>query len=84
VPDVEALADRLRIAVQGCTLHIHGPVQAWHAIHEQDADHEVLTIIRKKSLDKVAGLREAGVTDDDPRIRKELLTERFCTALLDW
>ena len=81
-PDVEALADRLRVAVQGCTLHIHGPVQAWAAIRDVGMELAVLRVIDEKSRTKVDTLRAQGVGPDDPRIRKELVTLAFCDALL--
>jgi len=39
--DAAELAARLRQSVQGCTTHIHGPVQAWVAIEDAVARGEV-------------------------------------------
>jgi hypothetical protein len=83
VPDVEALADRLRIAVQGCTLHIHGPVQAWAAIDDAGVEAEVLRIVTDKSREKMRSMAADGVSEGDPRMVKEFLTIGFCRALLD-
>lgn len=84
-PDVEVLADRLRVAVQGCTLHIHGPVQAWRAIEALDDDlltAAVLAHITRRSTAKMLDLSQSGVAPDDARVRKEVDTIGFCWALL--
>lgn len=68
--------------MQGCTLHIHGPVQAWSAIADAGVEAAVLAIIQTKCSDKITAMSAEGVPLDDPRIRKEVLTFAFCYALL--
>ncbi len=81
-----ALARRLRQAVQGCTLHMHGPVQAWGAVAEAVAAQqvgraEVGDLVIDACLARVAELERQGVEGDDPRIAKERRTIRFVAAL---
>jgi hypothetical protein len=83
----EVLAARLRQAVQGCSYHIQGPVQAWAAIEaataEGEADpREVARVATASCARRVAELRAAGARDDDPAVRKEQLTLRFIEKLL--
>ena len=83
----EALAARLRQAVQGCTYHIQGPVMAWDEIERASQDGrvqpaEVARLASEACSRRIAELREAGMRDDDPSMRKELLTQRFISKLL--
>ena len=80
------LAARFRQAVQGCTLHIHGPVQAWRAVVDaaEDGTVEYAEVGRRVcglSFAKVATMRGQGVTEDDPRIAKERSVAAFAAAL---
>ena len=82
-----SLAARLRQAVQGCTYHIQGPVMAWDEIERAHRDGkvepaEVARLATEACVRRMAELREAGVRDDDPSMRKELLTQRFIEKLL--
>lgn len=81
------LAERLRQAVQGCTLHPHGPLQAFAQI--QDARRAgmttataVLAQVGSCCSRRLRQLQALGVGRDDPRWRKELAAAEFCTALL--
>lgn len=81
------LAARLRQAVQGCTIHIHGPVQAWAAVESavfagHTTRQEVATVAIAASFRRLAELQTMGVPADDPRRVKELLTAQFIRALL--
>lgn len=83
----QQLVERLRQAVQGCTVHTHGPVQAWKAIDDAvragDVSlAEVLDHARAMSIRRRASLQSEGVPDDDPRSRKETTTQAFIEALL--
>jgi hypothetical protein len=83
----EVLAKRLRQTVQGCTIHQHGPVQAWNAIEdavskgtvERDA---VALIALEASRGKMLDLKSQGVAEQDPRYRKEVVTHAFIKRLL--
>lgn len=80
------LAARLRQAVQGCTIHIHGPVQAWAAVEQavfqgHTTRQEVATIAIAASHRRLAELAQMGVPADDPRRVKELLSAQFVRAL---
>lgn len=82
------LAKRLRQAVQGCTVHQHGPVQAWSAIQEAVACGEVsLEEVEKIALEacrsRVHDLSRQGATDDDRRVLKENQTHDFIKSLLN-
>ncbi len=84
---IEALALRLRNAVQGCSIHIHGPVQAWAAVMEAAAIGEVeLRSVAEfaigASRKRLQDLRELGAKSDDERVRKEELTIAFIEKLL--
>ena len=81
-----ALAGRLRQAVQGCTQHIHGPVQAWAAIRSAINEgtitaEEVLREMEASTVRRLQELQEQG-PETDPRFKKERLTLEFVEALL--
>lgn len=81
------LAQRLRQSVQGCSIHLHGPVQAWLEIIESYKNGEVeLSEIEKiateASQKRINDLKESGVSEDDPRIKKEKITKEFIKKLL--
>jgi hypothetical protein len=86
VSEAALLAARLRQSVQGCALHLHGPVQAWQAI-EEAARAGKLSAVEVASLAVEAGrlrlvaLASEAVPGDDPRVRKERLAIRFIAAL---
>jgi hypothetical protein len=79
------LAARLRQAVQGCTVHLHGPVQAWNAVEEAAASgvsrEEVATLAARSCLDRMRSLSAEGVPADDPRMKKEKLALSFIRTL---
>ncbi len=82
------LAARLRQSVQGCTIHLHGPVQAWLAVNEASQNNKVniesiKKIAAKASAERINELVSAGVSADDPRIKKEELTKAFIEKLLE-
>ncbi|MCB0419981.1 MAG: NUDIX hydrolase [Bdellovibrionales bacterium] len=81
------LAIRLRQAVQGCTLHLHGPVQAWHAIEKACFNQEtsyraVAEEAITASVYRINELKKTGVRSEDPRIIKEEQTRDFIRDLL--
>jgi hypothetical protein len=81
------LAARLRQSVQGCTLHLHGPVQAWLAIMDASREHrvdplEVGGMVVASCQRRVHDLESQGALFDDPRIMKERRTMLFVSALL--
>lgn len=83
----EQLAARLRQSIQGCTLHLHGPVQAWVAIEQASQKKEasptdVAKIAIESSTKRIEELLAEGVSPDDPRIIKEKLTRSFIERLL--
>ncbi len=85
--DAVALVARLRQAVQGCTLHGHGPVHAWTAIDRSVANGSVSLASLQATARDVAEMRRAtlaaeGVSDTDTRWRKEVVTEAFIDKLL--
>lgn len=81
------LAARLRQSVQGCTLHIHGPVQSWAAIeqacaqgqttYDEVAEHAIESCTRR-----IDELIKEGTAADDKRVAKELTTRAFVERLL--
>lgn len=80
------LAARLRQSVQGCALHLHGPVQAWQAIEEAAQAGtlhaaEVAGLAIEACQRRLRALASEAVPSDDPRIRKEQITQRFIAAL---
>ena len=82
----ELLAARLRQSIQGCSIHQHGPIQAWVAIEEASSEDraiaaEVAAIAAKDCAKRIDELKAAGVSDSDPRIRKEELTRAFIERL---
>jgi Protein of unknown function (DUF3050) len=82
------LAARLRQAVQGCTTHLHGPVQAWREIRrESDRGAASLEEVQSAAIAacdaRIAELREQGVTPEDPRMRKETDTRDFIVTLFE-
>ncbi len=84
--DEELLAARLRQAIQGCTMHSHGPVQAWNAIEEANRagliDRALIVRLAVDACDaRVAELRRQGISDGDVRIRKETITKSFILSL---
>jgi hypothetical protein len=85
--DKAQLAARLRQSVQGCTLHSHGPVQAWMAIEnacEQGhvTHQEIAQIIVEGCTNRIESLEQEGVDAQDPRILKEKTTMEFIKKLL--
>lgn len=83
----ESLAIRLRQSIQGCTLHLHGPVQAWASIEEARVQGKVRAEdVAKHASDactkRISELLAEGVGPDDPRIRKEELTRAFIEKIL--
>jgi hypothetical protein len=80
------LASRLRQAVQGCTIHSHGPVQAWAAIEQAREDNgvsseEVGKLAVEACAKRIEELLTLGAKPDDLRIRKEVLTRAFLEKL---
>jgi Protein of unknown function (DUF3050) len=85
--DTQVLAARLRQAVQGCTVHTHGPVQAWQAVEDairmgKTTRTEVAAEATASSISRLRELAGAGVSDDDPRVRKERITLGFIRSLM--
>lgn len=81
--DTAALAARLRSAVQGCTVHIHGPVQALEQAWSEAADpYAVLVEVQRLCLHRIDELLAEGVPVNDPSIRKEERTSWFCGLIL--
>lgn len=83
----ESLAVRLRQSIQGCTLHMYGPVQAWASIEDARVQGIVRTEdVAKHAVDactkRISELRAEGVDPGDPRIRKEELTRAFIEKIL--
>lgn len=83
----EELAARLRQSIQGCSIHIHGPIQAWRAIEEACAEgsaemQDVAKIAIEACRRRIADLQSAGVDSNDQRIKKEELTCAFIEKLL--
>lgn len=82
----DALAGRLRQAVQGCTVHLHGPVQAFQAVRaahnagEVD-EREVANLAIHDCNLRLLSLAEEGVAAQDARVRKERATIEFIQAL---
>lgn len=81
------LAARLRQAIQGCSMHNHGPVQAWAAVNNASQDGnvhaaEVAELAIAACTERIRDLLEAGVDPSDPRIKKEELTRAFIEKLL--
>lgn len=81
------LANRLRQAVQGCTLHSHGPVQALMAINQAAKDgratyNEVAGIAISSCTQRVNKLLAEGMSENDPSVLKELNTRAFIQDLL--
>lgn len=81
------LAARLRQSVQGCTLHLHGPVQSWAAIEQACCEgtatyEEVARFAIEACARRIDELRKEGVPADDKRMLKELKTCDFITRLL--
>lgn len=82
----EALAARLRQAVQGCTLHPNGPVQAWQAIEDAVLSGEVAAAdvarLAAEACDaRIEELQRQGAAEGDPRLRKEEIARRFIRRL---
>lgn len=83
----ELLAARLRQAIQGCSLHSHGPVQAWAAIQsasesEQLQAGEVARLALEACTQRIEELVASGVDPADPRVKKEELTRAFIEKLM--
>ena len=81
------LADRLRQSIQGCSVHIHGPVQAWAAVEEAGREGsadavEVARLAVGACDDRIKTLLAEGATSEDIRIKKEELTRAFLERLL--
>ncbi len=84
----EELASRLRQSIQGCSIHLHGPVQAWLAINEASQKNgisidSIKNIASEASGKRITELIKAGVSADDPRIKKEEITKAFIEKLLE-
>ncbi|MBC7713841.1 MAG: hypothetical protein H7177_10910 [Rhizobacter sp.] len=82
------LAARLRQSVQGCTIHLHGPVQAWVALNEASQNNginiaSVKKIASEASAERINALVLSGVSLNDPRIIKEEITKAFIEKLLE-
>lgn len=82
----EELSSRLRQAIQGCTLHNHGPVQAWHLINEKHKAGEICkSNIARNAITscehRIEQLISDGVSATDPRIIKEKITQEFISDL---
>jgi hypothetical protein len=77
------LAARLRQAVQGCSLHNHGPVQAWTAIRQSDVD---VADVTKRAIEacseRLLDLARENAPATDPRVKKEETTRAFLQTLL--
>lgn len=83
----EDLAARLRQAIQSCSMHNHGPVQAWAAIEDACRDgavkvSDVATRAMAECTARIEELKAAGIPPHDPRIKKEELTRAFIEHLL--
>ena len=81
------LAARLRQSVQGCTLHLHGPVQSCAAIEQACCEgkvsyEEVAKFAIEACTRRIEELRKEGVAADDKRLLKELKTRDFIVRLL--
>lgn len=81
------LAGRLRQAIQGCSVHSHGPVQAWAAIEQACADGKaearvVAEIATEACRLRILELEADGTAETDLRIKKERLTLAFIQKLL--
>lgn len=84
--DVEMLASRLRQAIQGCSIHNHGPVQAWAAIERASAEGlvqsaEVARWAIQACVERIRVLKEQGAGPSDLRIQKEEITRAFIEKL---
>jgi len=80
------LALRLRQSVQGCTLHLHGPVQAWAAVEqackEGKANRELVArYVIDSCTNRIEELLAAGTGHNDQRIIKERKTRKFVEQL---
>lgn len=80
------LAARLRQAIQGCSIHSHGPIQAWAAIEQARADGkvdalEVAKIAMEACRGRIRDLEADGASSADLRIKKEQLTLAFIEKL---
>lgn len=80
------LAQQLRQSVQGCSQHLHGPVQAWHQLRQKFPDDfekqkEVAILAVDESLEKIARLFKQGYGKDDPSVQKEIITADFLRSL---
>lgn len=81
------LAARLRQSVQGCSIHNHGPIQAWAAIESACSEgsihiEDVAKLAIEACANRIADLLESGVDVGDQRIKKEELTRAFIERLL--
>jgi hypothetical protein len=76
------LADRLRQSIQGCAVHIHGPVQAWAAVEEAGDAVEVARHAMGACDARIKALLKEGAAPHDTRIKKEELTRAFLERLL--
>lgn len=81
------LALRLRQSVQGCTLHLHGPVQAWAAVERACTEgsanrQQVAQYVIDSCTGRINELVTNGVAPDDQRILKEQKTRSFVQHLL--
>lgn len=84
--DERDLAIRLRQAIQGCTVHMHGPIQAWQAIEDARSagivDFHAVAKFASDACDaRMTELRKQGISENDLRIKKELITKKFILAL---
>lgn len=81
------LAARLRQAIQGCSVHSHGPIQAWAAIEQARSEGavqagEVARLAIEACTNRINDLLQAGVDPNDLKIKKEELTRAFIEKLL--
>ncbi len=79
-------ANRLRQAVQGCTVHTHGPIQAWLVIDQASARGEVekknvAQLVIKMCDDRICELKSTGLSDSNMAIQKEFETKKFIQEL---
>ena len=81
------LAFRLRQSVQGCTLHLHGPVQAWAAVEKACEEGlanrtQVAQYVIDSCSHRIDELLASGIREDDQRVFKEKKTRAFVERLL--
>jgi hypothetical protein len=80
------LANRLRQAVQGCTVHTHGPIQAWLVIDQaarkgELAKKDIAKIVIQMCDDRIKELKLTGLKGSNIAIQKEIDTKKFIQEL---